>query len=115
MSASAPLLCVSDEMIEELEMLRREYGWRWARAHPLEKGRIINKVASILNRFWGSDIEPYLRGKPWRDPMKFLQDIIGDESKGEHRAVSQWLQGIPDTRGFIKHIAFIVQSYLKAH
>jgi len=101
-------------IIEKLEECRRRYGWCWLGLDPLQKGHAINKVASILNRCWGDTIRPYLLGKPWRNPMKFLQDILGDESKREYRAFSQWMLGGLDTKSFIEYIAFIVTSYLKA-
>jgi hypothetical protein len=106
------LLPVSDEMVNELEACRGKYGWCWLSLSPLQKAHVINNVASILNRFWGNSIKSFLKGKPWRDPMKFLQDILGDESKRKYRAVSQWMLGSLDNKGFIEHIAFIIRSYL---
>lgn len=76
------------------------------------KARIVNEVASILNKFWKPEIQPHLKNSVWRNSMKLLQDVVGDEFKKEERSGLRWLQGKMQTEEFVKNIAGLVQRYL---
>jgi|GEM_PF-2298290 len=106
-------LSMSEEIVEELEAYRRKHRQYWPNFSPLQKAHVINEIASIFNKYWCDSIRPLLKGRPWGDPMKLFQDIIGDESRKKERTLSQWMMGSLDTKSFIEHIAFIVRRYLK--
>lgn len=102
-------LTITDNMIRNLENIRRKYQGSMS---DLKKAWLVNEIASVLNNFWKNEITLALGNKPWKCSMRFLQDIIGDESKN-YRLIPQWLQGKIGTRELIEGISFIIQAYLK--
>jgi hypothetical protein len=104
-----PPLMITDDMTKRLEKIRLKYQ---AGVSNLRKAWLVNEVASALNSFWKDQVTPALENKPWKNSIKFLQDIIGDESKN-YRMVNQWLKGEISTKKFIDGIAYIIQAYLE--
>jgi hypothetical protein len=111
------LLPTPNKMIEELENLRRDlwrkYGSSWRALGGFEKMLIVNKIASVFNKYWRDDLEPLLSGKPWRSAFEFLQDAIGDESRKEGRLVHQWMVGLLNTESFVERLASVILSYVR--
>jgi hypothetical protein len=103
-------------MIEELENLRRDlkrrYGSSWRILEGSEKMLIVNKIASIFNKYWRGNIKPRLSGKPWRSAFELLQDAAGDEGRKECRLVHQWVAGQLSTESFAESFASVILSYL---
>ena len=109
------LLPISEELINELEAVRKSYSnlaYSWS-SLTLEKGKVVNDIARIFNKHWSRFIGPFLAGKPWRNSWNFLQDIIGDEAKGKSRAIPQWLRGEMSTKEFIEHVKSVIERILK--
>jgi hypothetical protein len=119
------LIPITKELIDELEEFRKSFGEKWlsinvsqrvfrAQRIPfvsyeqlvkmgLQKAQVLNKLASIFNRYWKDFIEDTYGEKI--DLYKILQDIIGDEARNETRAVEQWFNGFITTQHFAVYIA----------
>lgn len=111
------LLPTPNKMIEELENLRRDlwrkYGSSWRALGGFEKMLIVNKIASIFNKYWCDDLKPLLSGKPWRGAFELLRDATGDESRKEERLVHQWMVGLLNTESFVERFASVILSYVR--
>ncbi|MCC6004820.1 MAG: hypothetical protein LM590_10815 [Thermofilum sp.] len=111
------LLPTPNEMMEELENLRRDlwkkYGSSWRALGGFEKMLIVNEIASIFNKYWRDDLKPLLSGKPWRSAFELLQDAIGDESRKEGRLVHQWMVGLLNTESFVERLASVILSHVR--
>ena len=119
------LIPITKELIDELEEFRKSFGEKWlsinvsqrvfrAQRIPfvsyeqlmkmgLQKAQVLNKLASIFNRYWKDFIEDTYGEKI--DLYKILQDIIGDEARNETRAVEQWFRGSITTQEFAEYVA----------
>jgi hypothetical protein len=111
MSLSLP---IPKELVEELEECKRRYSRR-PYLSPLQKAQLINKIASIFNKYWSEILKPFLGGSIWGNSMRFFQDIISDEFKREERAGSRWIIGLLTTEDFIKHVNFFVEQLIKGN
>jgi hypothetical protein len=100
---------ITKELIKELEWFRKSFGEKWlsinvsqrvfrAQRIPfvnyeqpvkmgLQKAQVLNKLASIFNRYWKDFIKDAYGEKI--DLYNILQDIIGNEARNETRAVKQ--------------------------
>jgi len=119
------LIPITKELIDELEWFRKSFGEKWlsinvsqrvfrAQRIPfvsyeqlvkmgLQKAQVLNKLASIFNRYWKDFIEDTYGEKI--DLYKILQDIIGDEARNETRAVERWFRGLITTQEFAEYVA----------
>ena len=119
------LIPITKELIDVLEEFRKSFGEKWlsinvsqrvfrAQRIPfvsyeqlvkmgLQKAQVLNKLASIFNRYWKDFIEDTYGEKI--DLYKILQDIIGDEARNETRAVERWFRGLITTQEFAEYVA----------
>jgi hypothetical protein len=119
------LIPITKELIDVLEEFRKSFGDKWlsinvsqrvfrAQRIPfvsyeqlvkmgLQKAQVLNKLASIFNRYWKDFIKDAYGEKI--DLYKILQDIIGDEARNETKAVEQWFRGSITTQQFAEYIA----------
>ncbi|MCC6055462.1 MAG: hypothetical protein LM583_02140 [Desulfurococcaceae archaeon] len=127
------LIPITKELIDVLEEFRKSFGEKWlsinvsqrvfrAQRIPfvsyeqlmkmgLQKAQVLNKLASIFNRYWKDFIEDTYGEKI--DLYKILQDIIGDEARNETRAVEQWFRGSITTQEFAEYVAQELQRRLE--
>jgi hypothetical protein len=119
------LIPITNELIDELEEFRKSFGEKWLSINVsqrvfraqrilfvsyeqpvkigLQKAQVLNKLASIFNRYWKDFIEDTYGEKI--DLYKILQDIIGDEARNETRAVERWFRGLITTQEFAEYVA----------
>jgi hypothetical protein len=124
---------ITKELVKELELFRKSFGEKWlsinvsqrvfrAQRIPfvsyeqlvkmgLQKAQILNKLASIFNRYWKDFIKDAYGEEI--DLYKILQDIIGDEARNETRAVEQWFRGSITTQEFAEYVAQELQHRLE--
>jgi hypothetical protein len=124
---------ITKELVEELEWFRKSFGEKWlsinvsqrvfrAQRIPfvsyeqlvkmgLQKAQVLNKLASIFNRYWKDFIEDTYGEKI--DLYKILQDIIGDEARNETRAVEQWFRGSITSQQFAECIAHRLEKEIE--
>jgi hypothetical protein len=127
------LIPITKELIDELEWFRKSFGEKWlsinvsqrvfrARRIPfvsyeqlvkmgLQKAQVLNKLASIFNRYWKDFIKDAYGEKI--DLYKILQSIVSDEARNETRAVELWFRGSITTQGFAEHIAQRLHNLLQ--
>jgi hypothetical protein len=127
------LIPITKELIDVLEEFRKSFGEKWlsinvsqrvfrAQRIPfvsyeqlvkmgLQKAQVLNKLASIFNRYWKDFIKDAYGEKI--DLYKILQDIIGDEARNETRAVEQWFRGSITTQEFAEYVAQELQRRLE--
>jgi hypothetical protein len=119
------LIPITKELIGVLEEFRKSFGEKWLSINVsqrvfrvqripfvsyeqhvkmgLQKAQVLNKLASIFNRYWKDFIEDTYGEKI--DLYKILQDIIGDEARNETRAVERWFRGLITTQEFAEYVA----------
>jgi hypothetical protein len=124
---------ITKELVKELELFRKSFGEKWLsinvsqrvfREHRipfvgyeqlvkmgLQKAQVLNKLASIFNRYWKDFIKDAYGEEI--DLYKILQDIIGDEARNETRAVEQWFRGSITTQEFAEYVAQELQRRLE--
>lgn len=127
------LIPITKELIDVLEEFRKSFGDKWlsinvsqrvfrAQRIPfvsyeqlvkmgLQKAQVLNKLASIFNRYWKDFIEDTYGEEI--DLYKILQDIIGDEARNETKAVEQWFRGSITTQEFAEYVAQELQHRLE--
>jgi hypothetical protein len=127
------LIPITKELIDVLEEFRKSFGDKWlsinvsqrvfrAQRIPfvsyeqlvkmgLQKAQVLNKLASIFNRYWKDFIKDAYGEKI--DLYKILQDIIGDEARNETKAVEQWFRGSITTQEFAEYVAQELQHRLE--
>lgn len=100
---SSEFLPITDELVIHVENIREKY---YRAIHNYSERRfVVNKLASLLNEYWKDLIKPRMPLDIWRTPMNLLQDIVGDEFKGEPgiRQGLKWLEGSKNTKEFIEY------------
>jgi hypothetical protein len=127
------LIPITKELIDELEWFRKSFGEKWlsinvsqrvfrAQRIPfvsyeqlmkmgLQKAQVLNKLASIFNRYWKDFIKDAYGEKI--DLYKILQSIVSDEARNETRAVEQWFRGSITTKQFAEYVAQELQHRLE--